>query len=377
MNSLAPYLAYWRTATVRDREVVEAVVREEHRRPSPALVRALSEWPGTYYWATGADAGRLVLVRSLAPAQRERWWLHILLFLLTFLTVQLGGALLLGARPHTLPLLSGGIAALGAHILAWLRGSLVGMPFAMALMAILLAHEMGHYLTAKRYGINASPPFFIPAPIEVNFIGTFGAFIRLRSPIVDRRQLLDVGAAGPWLGFGVALLMLVVGLERSVLLAPGTFPAPMVVENVWGHDWMLGDSIVTWGLRHLLLGGGTAVLNPLAAAGWIGMLVTALNLLPLGQLDGSHVLYALLGSRQRYVALLTLAALALLGVWFRPWWLMPWWLIAVLAVLMSGGRLAHPRVLEPLRPLPRSRVPFGWATVLLFLVTFTPVPIMP
>jgi len=376
VTSLAPYLSYWRTATVRDREIVEAVVREEHRQPSPALARALREWPGTYYWTTGADAGRLVLVRALAPAQRERWWLHILLFLLTFLTVQLGGALLLGARPHTLPPLGGGIAALGAHILAWLRGSLVGMPFAMALMAILLAHEMGHYLTAKRYGINASPPFFIPAPIEVNFIGTFGAFIRLRSPIVDRRQLLDVGAAGPWLGFGVALLMLVVGLERSVALAPGAFPAPMVVEKVWGHDLMIGDSVVTWGLRHLLLGGGTAVLHPLAAAGWIGMLVTALNLLPLGQLDGSHVLYALLGNRQRYAALLTLAALALLGVWFRPWWIMPWWLIAVLAVLMSGGRLAHPRVLEPLRPLPPSRVPFGWATVLLFLVTFTPVPIM-
>jgi membrane-associated protease RseP (regulator of RpoE activity) len=133
---------------------------------------------------------------------------------------------------------------------------------------------------------------------------------------------------------------------------------------------------MTWGLRHLLLGGGTAVLHPLAAAGWIGMLVTALNLLPLGQLDGSHIVYALLGSRQRYVALLTLGALALLGMWFRPLWIMPWWIIAVLAVLTSGGRLAHPRVLEPLRPLPLSRIPFGWATVLLFLVTFTPVPIL-
>jgi hypothetical protein len=377
VNSLAPYLTYWRTTTVRDREIVEAVVREEHRRPSPALDRALNDWPGLYYWATGPDAGRLVLVRTLAPAQHERWWLHALLFLATFLTMQLGGALLLGARPHTLPPLSGGIAALGAHVVVWLRGSLVGMPFAMALMAILLAHEMGHYLTAKRYGINASPPYFIPAPIEVNFIGTFGAFIRLRSPIVDRRQLLDVGAAGPWLGFGVALLMLVVGLPRSVLMPPGSFPGPMVLEYAWGgHHLMLGDSAITWALRHFLLGEGSAVLHPLAAAGWFGILVTALNLLPLGQLDGSHVVYALLGHRQRHVALLTLAGLALLGMWFRPWWLMPWWIIAVLALLMSGGRLAHPRVLEPLRPLPPSHVWYAWATVLLFLLTFTPTPFL-
>jgi hypothetical protein len=376
VTGLAPFLTCWRTTVVRDREIVEAVVREAHRGPSPALERALGDWPGTYYWATGADAGRLVLVRALAPPPRERWWLHASLFLLTFLTVQLGGALLFGERPHTLPPLGGGLASLGSHVLVWLRGSLVGMPFAMALMAILLAHEMGHYLTAKRYGINASPPYFIPAPIEVNFIGTFGAFIRLRSPIVDRRQLLDVGAAGPWLGFGVALLMLVVGLQRSVMLAPGTFPAPMVVEKVWGHHLLIGDSITTWGLRHLLLGNGTVVLHPLAAAGWVGVLVTALNLLPLGQLDGSHVVYALLGDRQRYVALLTLAGLVALGAWYRPWWLLPWWIIAALALVMSGGRLAHPRVLETMRPLPVTRVPFGWATLVLFVLTFTPVPLM-
>jgi membrane-associated protease RseP (regulator of RpoE activity) len=288
--------------------------------------------------------------------------------------MQLGGALLLGARPHTLPPLSGGLAALGPHVLAWLRGSLVGMPFAMALMAILLAHEMGHYLTAKRYGINASPPFFIPAPIEVNFIGTFGAFIRLRSPIVDRRQLLDVGAAGPWLGFAVALLMLVVGLQRSVAVPPGSFQAPMVVENVLVPHLQLGDSAITWILRHLLLRGSSAVLHPLAVAGWTGMFVTALNLLPLGQLDGNHVIYAMLGSRQRHVAVLMLAVLALLATRYHPLMLMPWWIIAALALLMSGGRLAHPRVLEPLRPLPPSHVWYAWATVLLFLLTFTPTP---
>jgi membrane-associated protease RseP (regulator of RpoE activity) len=183
-----------------------------------------------------------------------------------------------------------------------------------------------------------------------------------------------VGAAGPWLGFAVALLMLVVGLQRSVAVPPGSFQAPMVVENVLVPHLQLGDSAITWILRHLLLRGSSAVLHPLAVAGWTGMFVTALNLLPLGQLDGNHVIYAMLGSRQRHVAVLMLAVLALLATRYHPLMLMPWWIIAALALLMSGGRLAHPRVLEPLRPLPPSHVWYAWATVLLFLLTFTPTP---
>jgi Zn-dependent protease len=363
------YLSHWRSVTIRDREIIEAVVRPEHRGPSPPLRDALEQWPGVYYWAPGRDAARLVLVRALGPPQRERWWLHIVLFLGTFLTVELGGVLLLGGSVHTLPSFRGGWPALTENLAVWLRASTAGMPFAMALMGILLAHEMGHYLTAKRYGISASPPFFLPAPIEFNFIGTFGAFIRLRSPVVDRRQLMDVGAAGPWVGFGVALLMLIVGAQRSWIAAPGEFNAPMVVQLAGGHLF-IGDSIVTWGVRHFFTHGATLILHPLAVAGWIGMLVTALNLLPLGQLDGGHILYALLGRHQRIVAALTWIGLLILGRWFWPWW--AW---AGLTLLLGGGRLAHPRVLERQRPLPPSRVPFGWASVVLFLITFTPVPL--
>jgi membrane-associated protease RseP (regulator of RpoE activity) len=246
---------------------------------------------------------------------------------------------------------------------------MAGMPFAMALMAILLSHEMGHYLTAKRYCINASPPYFLPAPIEFTFIGTLGAFIRLRSPVVDRRQLMDVGAAGPWVGFVVALLMLVVGLQRSYVIPPGHFDAPMVIEVARGN-WLVGDSLITWGLRHFLIGDGTAVLHPLAVAGWVGMLVTALNLLPLGQLDGGHILYALFGDRQRYVGVVAWLGLVVLGRWFWPWWV---W--AGLTLLLGGGRLSHPRVLEPRRPLPASRIPLGWGSIALFVITFAPVPL--
>jgi membrane-associated protease RseP (regulator of RpoE activity) len=346
---------------------VEAVVRPEHRGPSDGLTRALREWPGIHYWASGADAGRLVLVRSLAPLPRERWWLHVALFLGTFLTVQLGGFVLLGGAQH--PSLAGDWSARAASILQWLRSSVAGMPFAMALLSILLAHEMGHYLTARRYGINASPPYFLPAPVEINFIGTFGAFIRLRSPVVDRRQLMDVGAAGPWVGFIVALLLLIVGMQYSYLVPPGEYDFPMVIELGRGSVY-LGDSLITWGARELFMGEGTAVLHPLAVAGCFGVLVTALNLLPLGQLDGGHIVYALLRDRQRYVGMLTWFGLIVLG---QVYW--GWWVWAGLILLLSGGRLAHPRVLEPLRPLPASRVPIGWASIGLFALTFAPVPL--
>jgi membrane-associated protease RseP (regulator of RpoE activity) len=363
------YLSHWRTVRIRDREIVEAVVRPEHRGPSRGLTQALAAWPGRHYWATGRDSGRLVLVRATAEAARERWWLHVALFVGTFLTVQLGGALLLGGSVHTLPSVHGGWDALAGNLVFWMRGSLAGLPFAMALMAILLAHEMGHYLTAKRYVINASPPYFLPAPVELNFIGTFGAFIRLRTPVIDRRQLMDVGAAGPWVGFFVALLLLIVGVQRSWLAAPGEFNAPLVIQLAGGH-LLLGDSVITWVVREAFAGDATVLLHPLAVAGWIGMLVTALNLLPLGQLDGGHILYALLGRHQRLAGGAAWLGLIVLGQWFWPWW--AW---AVLTLVLGGGRLAHPRVLEWQRPLPVSRVPLGWASLVLFAVTFAPVPI--
>ncbi len=367
---LAPtLLSYWRSVTIRNREIVEAVVRPEHRGPSPALQEALAKWPGVHYWATGADAGRLVLIRPTAAAGAERWGLHVALFMGTFITMQLGGALLLGGAVGTLPSFRGGWGDVGANVLAWGQASVAGIPFAMAMMAILLSHEMGHYLAAKRYLIDASPPYFLPAPIELNFIGTFGAFIRLRSPVSDRRQLMDVGAAGPWVGFGVALIMLVTGFHQSVLAEPGRFAAPMVVL-LPGRELQAFDSLITWAARELLAGNGTLIMSPIAVAGWLGMLVTALNLLPVGQLDGGHILYALLGRRQRYAAVVAWFALLVLGGWYWPWVL---W--AALILLLGGGRLAHPKVMEWRRPLPASRIPLGWASVLLFAVTFAPIPI--
>jgi membrane-associated protease RseP (regulator of RpoE activity) len=180
---------------------------------------------------------------------------------------------------------------------------------------------------------------------------------------------MDVGAAGPWVGFAVALLLFIVGVQRSWLAPPGEFGAPMVIQLANNH-WLIGDSVVTMGVRAMFAEGATVVLHPIAVAGWTGLLVTALNLVPLGQLDGGHIVYALLGRHQRIAALIAWLGLILLGQWFWPWWV---W--AVLTLVLGGGRLAHPRVLEWRRPLPASRVPIGWASIALFIVTFAPVPI--
>ncbi|MFQ5704545.1 MAG: site-2 protease family protein [Gemmatimonadales bacterium] len=369
MIPLGGMLSVWRTMVVRDREIVDGLVAPEFRGPSPELRRALEEWPGSHYWADGDGESRIVLIRSLSPPRRERWWLHIGLFSISFLTVWMGGALLSGVHVVLpIPILRDFPFASRALIdwVAQLRAG-AGLDFAIALMAILLAHEMGHYILARRYSINVSPPYFLPAPPWMNFIGTFGAFIRLRSPVVDRQQLMDVGAAGPWAGFLVALIAMMIGLANSELLPGGAGDQIVIFGQLQIH---LGDSLITHAARRLMVGDGTVLLHPLAQAGWFGVLVTMLNLLPLGQLDGGHVLYALVGSRQRLFGLFVWVSLLVLGAQFPGWWL---W--AAFTLLLGGGRIGHPTVLDRHRPLPRRRRPIGWATVVLFVVTFTPVPL--
>ncbi len=385
MNPLAPYFLWWRTTVVRDREIVDAMVRPEHRAPSPELAAALDAWPGPHYWTPDDGAGRLVLIRVLAAPDRERWWLHALLFLITFITVWMGGALFAGAPvPQGFPYSLTGDLTLLSDLVSRFASDLFSpspaLDFAMALMAILLAHESGHFLVARRYGINASPPYFLPAPPAVNWIGTFGAFIRLRSPIVDRRQLLDVGAAGPWAGFAVALVALVVGLLRSQILPGDGGGGGQLVVLPYGQI-RLGDSPLMYVARHLLVGDGMVLLHPLALAGWLGLFVTMLNLLPLAQLDGGHVLYALAGRRQAQWGVATWWMMIVLGIaywqWFPPyaWEALWWWVWAVLILVLGRGRIAHPEVLDRHRPLPRDRRVLAWATLALFAVTFTPVPI--
>jgi hypothetical protein len=384
VNALKPYLRWWRTIVTRDREIVEAVVDPAHAGPSPELQSALAAWSGLHYWSHDAGQQRLVLIRRLTALPRERWWLHGLLFVLTFITVWMGGAYLVNGSVPLGPPAGfdlGRIPDLLRDVADRFRPMPPGLDFAMALMAILLAHESGHYLCARWYGLNASPPFFLPAPpplLPVFFIGTFGAFIRLRHPVVDRRQLMDVGAAGPWAGFAVALVALIAGLQRSGVV-PEVGPSEQFILLAGEYRMYLGNSLLFDALRHGIAGEGTVLLHPLAFAGWLGLLVTMLNLLPLGQLDGGHVLFALLGKRQAAVSTAAWFGLLVLGIvvgqqagpltaWF-------WWTWAGLLLLFGRGRVAHPNILDRHRPLPRSRQALGWITLLLFVVTFSPIPI--
>ncbi len=240
----------------------------------------------------------------------------------------------------------------------------LGLEFALPTLFILLCHEMGHWLACRHYGLDATPPYFLPAPIG---LGTFGAFIRIRSPIHSKRQLLDVGVWGPIAGFLALVPVLVVGVALS-------HPAPLVDPALAGIPVVLyqpGNSLLLQGLSRLFHGplppGMVLNPHPLLLAGWVGLFATMLNLLPLAQLDGGHILYAALGELQRRLAWPLWAGLALLGFVWPGWWL--WSAI----VLVMGAR--HPRVVDASEPLDRRRRWLAFAALVIFALCFMPNPI--
>ncbi|HUL02580.1 MAG TPA: site-2 protease family protein [Gemmatimonadales bacterium] len=364
---LRGFLLAWRTTPLHDREVIDALVDPIHAGPSPALLAALARWPGRYYWSDEPDGRHLVLTRLGARPRRERWWLHLALFLATLVTTTFAGAILAGAIPYDNPLdlLVGSYPIPDGVVRAWETG----FAFSLPLLAFLLAHEFGHYLTARWYQLDVSPPYFIPVPLFPTFIGTMGAFIRLRTVLSDRRQLLDVGAAGPLAGFVVALPVLWIGLLRSHAL-PGHPGAGGMLLPMGDWNISIGDSLITLVLRHLVHPGAAAVLlSPIAFAGYMGMFITALNLVPISQLDGGHILFAALPRWHQRVALAFWFVALALGLFWVGW--LVW---GVLVLALSRGRLGHPPVLDSYRPLPRSRPALAWASAVLFAITFTPVP---
>ncbi|HEV2672375.1 MAG TPA: site-2 protease family protein [Gemmatimonadales bacterium] len=358
--SLTPYLRTWRTTPLHDREVIDGLVDRAHDGPSRELAAALAQWPGTYYWSDEPDGRHVVLTRPTYQA-RDAWGVHAALFIAVLISMTISG----GVMSTTLP----------EDMSAWTPAVLLhalprGLSFSLPLLAILFCHEMGHYLTARRYQLNVSPPFFIPGLPPPFGIGTFGAFIRLRTIVNDRRQLLDVGAAGPIAGFIVAVPVLWIGLAHSHAVAePGV--SGMVV-SLSTETWPLGDSILTLLVRHLsghASGGGAIVLHPIAVAGWFGIFVTMLNLLPMAQLDGGHILYAAFPAWHRRVA--RVFWVVTLGL---SWISLTWLFWGVLVLLLSRGRLDHPPVLDAYRPLPPSRRWLVWLSLVLFVLTFIPAP---
>lgn len=267
-------------------------------------------------------------------------FINVFLFLLTLLTTLVAGTLQQGMNPLEDP------------------GSLWrGIPFSFTLLMILAAHEFGHYIMAKKHRIDVTLPYFIPAP---SFIGTFGAFIKMKSPMLDRRMLLDVGAAGPLTGMIVAVPVLAVGLMLSEI-RPGVAEAGLSLGS------SLLFSLMSWVIHGYLPDEVNLILHPIAFSGWIGLLVTCLNLLPVGQLDGGHVAYAILGPRQGMVARVVVAVLVVLGLTGWSGWLI--WA----AILMFMG-ISHPRVVYEWIPLDNTRKVIGWVALTLFVMTFTPVP---
>jgi len=271
----------------------------------------------------------------------------LLLFMATVVTTLGAGSMMTGADPFADP------AAL-----------LEGVPFSAALLLILLAHEFSHYLTSHRHGVRASLPMFIPGP---PLAGTFGAIIRIESPIPDRRSLLEIGIAGPLAGFLVALPLAVVGLKLSRVVVQS---AVTTAQAGGSMGVGLGNSLLFTLLERLVLGplpqSASLVLHPVAFAAWIGLFVTAINLLPVGQLDGGHVLYALAGRRQEGISRVVLLVLAPLGF---LWW--GWFLWGGMLLLM-GPR--HPPVLAEDSPLGRRERALGVIAAALLVLTLAPAP---
>jgi membrane-associated protease RseP (regulator of RpoE activity) len=305
------------------------------------------------------------------PPPRERYWLHALLLVATIFTTLVVGSRMEFNFLHNLPPLTAGDEWLPFFPLEWVLARpsrlLLGIPFSATLLTILLAHEMGHYLFCRYYGVRATLPFFIPAP---TMIGTLGAVIRIKAPIRTRAALFDIGIAGPIAGFVVAVPALAIAMNLS---KPLTHPI-RASDLQLGYPWIfhLVHEAVRWvAPNHPIAALPLAriYLHPVAVAAWVGMYATALNLLPSGQLDGGHIVYALAPRAHRVISVLTVLGLIYLGRFSSGWW---FW--AGLVVLMNILTFRHEQA--PRFPdIPAGRWVLGFVALALLLLTFTVVPI--
>jgi len=293
----------------------------------------------------------ILLPRSVEKAAMEkpvRPWLHWLLFALTIVTTTWAGA-----------------AHQGIDLLREPARFAAGLPYSLGLLSILGVHELGHYFAARRHGMNVTPPFFIPVPFA---LGTFGAFIQMRSPSEDRRALFDVAVAGPLAGLVVAVPALLIGLRSSVILPAAAAPA----DHIFGGT-SVGSSFLFALLAKLSLGpalhlGNFVRLSPLGFAGWLGLFITALNLLPIGQLDGGHTARAMFGQRiGSAISSLAMWTLFLLALFVWPG-LMMWAII----VFFIAGRGTPP--LNDVTPLTPGRRWLGYATFAILALILVPIP---
>jgi membrane-associated protease RseP (regulator of RpoE activity) len=298
--------------------------------------------------------GRWAMPSSPPPSRRLP--LHLALLAMTAVTVLITGALWEGTFDDVPSL-----ARVPLFILSHPASLASGIPFALSVLAILASHEMGHYLACRRYRIPATLPFFIPG---VPPFGTFGAVIRIRGVIPDRRALFDVAAAGPLAGFAVSLPILVWGVLRATPL-----PAPPAAGGL-----VFGSPLLSTAIERLFFGGADLSVGSVYIAGWFGMLVTSMNLFPVGQLDGGHAVYALSGRVHRFLARATLLAVIALVVvqtiLYRTLSAYTFWCVVLLLM-----RDRHPRLADELTPLDPVRRLGVALLLLIFIVSFIPVPL--
>ncbi|MFZ0638564.1 MAG: site-2 protease family protein [Candidatus Acidiferrales bacterium] len=244
------------------------------------------------------------------------------------------------------------------HALTHPRLLLLGIPFSFTLIGILLAHELGHYFACRYYKIDASYPYFLPAP---SLIGTFGAFIRIRSPIFDRRALFDVGFSGPLVGFVLAVPILAAGIYMSKVV-PNAQAGALII---FGSPPLMKLFLAIF---HPGVSPQNILLSPIALAAWVGLFATALNLLPIGQLDGGHIIYSIASRSHRRISLAFGIALIAMGIFYWSGWL-------VFAVLFLVLGFRHPPLIDSWTPLDTTRRAWAVVALIIFLLCFTPLPL--
>ncbi|MCX6558469.1 MAG: site-2 protease family protein [Candidatus Aminicenantes bacterium] len=286
----------------------------------------------------------------------KKYAVNFLLFFLTLLaTLVIGVQYHISYHSLTLPAGSGFFTFLWRHPAAWLWG----FAYSFSLLGILLVHELGHFFACRFHRIEATLPFFIPAP---TLIGTFGAFIKIKSPFSSKKALFDVGLAGPLAGFLAALPVIFAGISLSRIVPKESLPAGI----------SLGEPLIFKLITWLVLGPAAArqdiLVHPMAFAGWFGLLATAFNLFPIGQLDGGHILHALVGKKSYHAGVASIVIIVVLGIFCWQGWLF-WALI----VTMVG--LRHPPIYDDEKIDTKRKILAGLA-LLIFVLSFTPAPIV-
>jgi len=311
----------------------------------------------------------LHVIAGVAPEVHPRTWINGLLFVLTVFSTLFVGAQYADANA--------GVQTAGELLLP--QNLLRGWPFAATLLGILLAHEFGHYFAARYHRVSVTLPYFIPIPLPP--FGTMGAVIQMKSMIPDRRKLFDIGVAGPLAGMILAVPLLFLGLSTS----------PVEVPDITAGAWLEGNSLLYFWAKVLIFGqrlpnpytGADILMNQVTTAAWAGLLVTALNLLPLGQLDGGHTVFAMFGEKARYINNAALAIMAILAIaslaplqTVLPWlsnigWI-GWFIWLGLILFLVGPH--HPPALDDVTELDRRRRWIGYLVIAIFIITFVPVP---